>query len=88
MITLSNLRTEQDSEWTRLICDFAWTGDVPNPFKEKTIWFAMKNENADFFSTKVYDPFLLVPYFVAMHYHILLYWYFFLEMFLKNCIKI
>ncbi len=68
MITLSNLRTEQDGEWTRLICDFAWTGDVPNPFKEKTIWFAMKNENADFFSTKVYDPFLLVPYFVAMHY--------------------
>ena len=68
MITLSNLRTEPVGEWTRLECDFAWDGDVPNPFKEKTIWFAVKNENADFFSTKVYDPFLLVPYFVAMHY--------------------
>ena len=68
MITLSNLRIESAGEWTRLVCDFAWDGDVPNPFKEKTIWFAMKNENADFFSTKVYDPFLLVPFFVAMHY--------------------
>ena len=68
MIVLSNLRMEDAGEWTRLVCDFAWDGDVPNPFKEKTIWFAVKNENADFFSTKVYDPFLLVPYFVAMHY--------------------
>lgn len=68
MITLSNIRTETAGEWTRLVCDFAWDGDIPNPFKEKTIWFAVKNENADFFSTKVYDPFLLVPFFVAMHY--------------------
>ena len=68
MITLSNLRIEHAGEWTRLVCDFAWDGDVPNPFKEKTIWFAVKNENADFLSTKVYDPFILVPYFVAMHY--------------------
>lgn len=68
MITLSNLRTERAGEWTRLICDFTWNSDTPNPFTEKTIWFSVKNENADFFSTKVYDPFLLVPYYVAMRY--------------------
>ena len=68
MITLSNLRTEQEGEWTRLICDFTWDSDTSNPFTEKTIWFSVKNENADFFSTKVYDPFLLVPYYVAMRY--------------------
>lgn len=28
----------------------------------------MKTENADFFSTRVYDPFVLVSYYVAMHY--------------------
>lgn len=68
MITLSNLRTEPAGEWTRLVCDFDWDGNVPNPFKEKTLWFAVKKENEDFFSTKVYDPFLLVPYFIAMQY--------------------
>ena len=68
MITLSNLRKEQAGDWTRLICDFTWSGDTPNPFTEKTIWFSVKNENADFFSTKVYDPFLLVPYYAAMRY--------------------
>ena len=59
MITLSNLRKEQAGDWTRLVCDFTWSGDVPNPFTEKTIWFSIKNENADFFSTKVYDSFLI-----------------------------
>lgn len=68
MITLSNLRTEQAGDWTRLVCDFTWDSDTPNPFTEKTIWFSVKNENVDFFSTKVYDPFLLVPYYVAMRY--------------------
>ena len=68
MITLSNLRKERVGDWTRLICDFTWSGDTPNPFPEKTIWFSVKNENADFFSTKVYDPFLLVPYYAAMRY--------------------
>lgn len=28
MITLSNLRTEQAGEWTRLVCDFVWT-EIP-----------------------------------------------------------
>lgn len=68
MIELSNLRKEQAGDWTRLVCDFTWCGETPPPFTEKTIWFSVKNENADFFSTKVYDPFLLVPYYVAMYY--------------------
>lgn len=68
MIILSNLHTEPAGEWTRLVCDFEWNGDTPNPFTEKTIWFSVKKENEDFFSTRVYDPFLLVAYYVAMHY--------------------
>ena len=68
MIILSNLHTEQVGDWTRLVCNFTWDSNVPNPFTEKTIWFSVKNENADFFNTEVYDPFLLVPYYIAMGY--------------------
>lgn len=32
------------------------------------MWFAVKRENADFLTTEVYDPFVLVPYYIAMHY--------------------
>ena len=43
-------------------------GGVNSPFQETTMWFAVKTENKDFFSIKVYDPFVLVSYYVAMHY--------------------
>ena len=68
MITLSNLRKETYGENTRLVCDFKWRGGVNSPFQETTMWFAIKSENADFFSTRVYDPFVLVSYYIAMYY--------------------
>lgn len=68
MIKLSNLRTEKVSDQIRLVCDFTWEGDIHNPFTENTIWFSVEKENADFFSTRVYDSFLPVTYYVAMRY--------------------
>lgn len=67
MITLSNIRTEVNGENTRLACDFIWDGGS-NPFSETTMWFSVKSENVEFFSTKVYDPFVLVSYYLAMHF--------------------
>lgn len=32
------------------------------------MWFAVRNEDADFFSCRVYDPFVLVPYYIGMYY--------------------
>lgn len=68
MIVLSNLRMEKVLDQVRLVCDFTWDGDVPNPFTEKTIWFSTQSEHADLFSTGVYDPFLPIVYYVAMRY--------------------
>lgn len=67
MILLSNIRTEIKGDYTRLAVDFTWDAESC-PFRETTIWFAVKNENADFFTTEVYDPFVLVPFYIAMHY--------------------
>lgn len=67
MITLSNIRKEAQENYTRLSVDFSWDG-ADCPFRETTLWFAVKNENADFLTTEVYDPFVLVPYYIAMHY--------------------
>lgn len=67
MIILSNIRKETHGDTTRLVVDFSWEGNG-HPFVENTLWFAVKNENADFLTTEVYDPFVLVPYYIAMHY--------------------
>lgn len=67
MITLSNIRRESCGEVVKLVCDFKWEA-ANNPFRETTMWFSVKAENADFFSTKVYDPFVLVSYYIAMHF--------------------
>ena len=68
MIRISNLRIEDAGEWTKLACDFDWESAEPNPFSVRTLWFKTRKENADFFSTKVYDPFLMVSYYMAMQY--------------------
>lgn len=68
MIKISNLRIEDAGEWTKLACDLDWESAEPNPFQERTLWFKTRKENADFFSTKVYDPFLMSPYYMAMQY--------------------
>lgn len=65
MIRLYNLRTEKKEEWTRLVCDVDVT-EGENPFKENTMWFAVKNENAHMFSVKIYDAFFLVPLYLGM----------------------
>lgn len=68
MIRISDLHVEDNDESAKLACDISWESDEPNPFPENTLWFAVNKENRDFFSTRVYDPFLLVPYYMAMQY--------------------
>ena len=68
MIKLSNLRIEDAGEWTKLACDLDWESAEPTPFSVRTLWFKTRKENADFFSTKVYDLFLMVAYYMAMQY--------------------
>lgn len=72
MIEVCNLRIEENGEWTKLCCDIKGLqgkkvefGEV---FKYKTIWFAVKKEYSDFFSTEVYDPFVLFPLYFAMYF--------------------
>lgn len=67
MFTLCNLRKESKEGWVYLICDLQVT-EIENPFKEKTIWVAVEEENEDMLSTKVYDPFVLIPVFLGMYY--------------------
>ena len=67
MIKIGNLRKESKNGWTYLKCDFEVTGMV-NPFKEDTMWVAVEDKNEDMLSTKVYDPFVLLPVYLGMHY--------------------
>lgn len=66
MIEIRNLRLKNGPEWTKLIVDISAGRGVRLP--EKTMWFALPNENADMFNTEVYDPFLLVSYYIGMFY--------------------
>lgn len=68
MLTISNIRKEQHSEWTRIVVDIDF-GDIDVPFVEKTIWFAVKNENADMLTADTYDAFTLIPLYLAMYFN-------------------
>lgn len=68
MLTIANIRKEQHGEWTHLVVDIDF-GDLKTPFTEKSIWFAVKNENADMLTDETYDAFVLVPLYLAMYYH-------------------
>lgn len=68
MITISNIRMEELDKRIKLACDVKWSDNRSNPFREQSIWFATDIENADFFSARVYDPFLPVMYYMAMQY--------------------
>jgi len=84
MIELSNIRKEEHGDWVRLVCDVTGLEDVQTPlsktnksskkehklvhFDENTIWFAVKKEDSDFLTDEVYDPFVLVPYYLAMYF--------------------
>lgn len=67
MLTISNIRKEQHDEWIRLVVDIDF-GDIETPFLEKTIYFAVKNENADMLTDETYDAFVLIPLYLAMYF--------------------
>lgn len=68
MIVVSNIRKEKDKEWTKLVVDIN-LNELHPEFLEKTMWFAIKNEYADFLSDENYDPFILIPYIIGMCYN-------------------
>ena len=67
MFRLSNLKKFIKDGWCYLSCDFSVTG-IENPFEEKTMWVAVEEENADMLADNVYDPFVLLPVYLGMHY--------------------
>lgn len=67
MLTISNIRKEQHDEWIRLVVDIDF-GDIETPFLERTIYFAVKNENADMLTDETYDAFVLIPLYLAMYF--------------------
>lgn len=67
MIEIRNIRKEIGTDWTRIIADVLVT-EIDNPFEERTMWFAVKNENADMLSDENYNAFFLVPLYLAMYY--------------------
>lgn len=68
MFTISNIRKENKDGWSYLKCDFDVT-DTKSPFDEKTIWVAVEEKNGDMLTDEVYDPFVLVPLILGMHYN-------------------
>ncbi len=67
MFTLSNLRSYVKDGWKYLACDFDVTG-IKNPFPEKTMWVSVREEDGDMLAENVYDPFVLAPVYLGMHY--------------------
>lgn len=68
MLDISNIHKEQHGDWTHLVADVSFSG-VEVPYTENTMYFAVKNENADMLTDEVYDAFLLVPLYLAMYHH-------------------
>lgn len=66
MFRVSGLKTYSKDGWTYLSCDFDATDK--NPFKEKTMWVAVEDKNADMLTDDVYDTFVLLPVFFGMYY--------------------
>lgn len=52
----------------RLLVDINISG-AEDIFTEKTMWFSVKNENADMLTDETYDAFFLVPLYLAMYFH-------------------
>lgn len=67
MFRLSNLRKESTNGWTYLLCDFEVT-EIKNPFGADSMWIAVEDKNEDMLSSRVYDPFVLLPVFLGMFY--------------------
>lgn len=65
MIDISNLRTEQHGDWTRLVADIS--SDFERGDRENTMWVAVRNENAAMLTPEVYNSFLMFPVYMAMY---------------------
>lgn len=68
MLDILNIRKELYGDWTRLVVDVSFSG-VDVPYEEKTMYFSVRNENADMLTDEVYDAFFLVPLYLAMYHH-------------------
>lgn len=68
MFAIKNLRKEKKGDWTYLTVDINVT-KTKNPFKEKTMWIALENKNADMFTDDVYDAFAPFILYLGMYYH-------------------
>ena len=52
----------------KINCGYYAVGGGQNYLPERTIWIAVKNENAHMLASDVYDAFVLVPLYFAMYY--------------------
>lgn len=66
MIDISNLRIEENNEWTRLVADIS--SDFGRTDHEDTMWIAVQNENAWMLTKDVYNAFLMFPVYMSMYY--------------------
>lgn len=60
---ISNLRKEYKNKFAYLVADIECSFS-----KEKTFWFSLPEENANYFATDVYDSILMAFYYPAMYY--------------------
>ena len=67
MIEISNLRTVDDGEYTKLIVDIS--SDVVRLDNESQIWIGVEKKNKALLENKVYNAFLLLPLYMSMYYH-------------------
>lgn len=67
MFRISNLNKYAKDGWTYLGCDFEVSG-MKSPFRDKQMWVAVEDKNADMLTEEVYDPFVLVPVFLGMYF--------------------
>ncbi len=68
MFAIRNLRREKKSGWTYLKVDLDVT-ETENPFTEDTVWFAIRNKDADMLTDDVYDAFVPFALYLGMFYH-------------------
>lgn len=67
MIEINNLRIEDvDDKWSRLVANIRFEG-MKSPYAEERIWFSVRKEDREMLSENNYDPFFLVPLYLAMY---------------------
>lgn len=67
MIEIENLRIEDvDDKWSRLVANIRFEG-MKSPYAEDRIWFSVRREDREMLSENNYNPFFLVPLYLAMY---------------------